>query len=87
MKTQNIIEQQQSLPPPPPSQFSQQHQHNNVNESIVGEGSRDLANEYSIKNSETVAMTGNDIEMKIKPNYLPEFKVEPPPAFQTAQNN
>lgn len=52
----------------------------------MGEGSRDLANEYSIKNSETVVMTGNDIEMKIKSSYLPEFKVEPPPEFQTAQN-
>lgn len=31
-------------------------------------------------------MTGNDIEMKIKSSYLPELKVEPPPAFQTAQN-
>lgn len=58
-----------------------------MNESSAGEGSRDLANEYSIKNSETVVMTGNDIEMKIKQSNPPELRVEPPPAFQNTQNN
>lgn len=81
LKTQIITQHQQQQSSP--SQSSQQQHHNNVNESIVGEGNRDLANEYSIKNSETVVMTGNDIEMKIKSSYLPEFKVEPPPAFQS----
>lgn len=75
---------QQQSPLPQPSQLSH---HNNVNELIVAEGSRDLANEYAINHSETVVMTGNDVEMKIKSNYLPEFKVEPPPAFKTTQNN
>lgn len=44
-------------------------------------GSRDAASEYSIVNSETVVMTGNDIEMKIKSSN-PEFRgIPPPPAF------
>ncbi|XP_031616456.1 probable serine/threonine-protein kinase DDB_G0291350 isoform X3 [Contarinia nasturtii] len=43
--------------------------------------SRDEA-EYAIANAETIVMTGNDVEMKIKTNYPPEFKgVPPPPAF------
>lgn len=88
LKTQsNTQQQQQQQQPQTQPQSSQQQHHNNVNETIAGEGCRDLANEYSIKNSETVVMTGNDIEMKIKPSHPPEFRVEPPPAFQNTNNN
>lgn len=49
---------------------------------ITSEGSRDETSEYSIANTETVVMTGNDIEMKIKNTYPPEFRgIPPPPAF------
>lgn len=48
----------------------------------VAEGNRDDTTEYSIANAETVVMTGNDIEMKIKGSYPPEFRgIPPPPAF------
>lgn len=49
---------------------------------ITSEGSRDATSDYSIANTETVVMTGNDLEMKIKTTYPPEFRgIPPPPAF------
>lgn len=56
-------------------------QPNNAIEVNTVEGSRDAASEYSIVNSETVVMTGNDVEMKIR-SINPEFRgIPPPPAF------
>lgn len=49
---------------------------------ITSEGGRDVTSDYSIANTETVVMTGNDVEMKIKASYPPEFRgIPPPPAF------
>lgn len=49
---------------------------------ITRDGSRDATSDYSIANTETVVMTGNDVEMKIRATYPPEFRgIPPPPAF------
>lgn len=58
-------------------------QHSTVTETVItGDGSRDAASAYSIANTETVVMSGNDIEMKIQKSYPPEFHgIPPPPAF------
>lgn len=50
----------------------------------AGETSQDLMNEYSLANSETVVMSGNDMQMKIKRNsFPPQFvDIPPPPAFR-----
>lgn len=49
---------------------------------IMNDGSRDATSDYSIANTETIIMTGNDVEMKIQATYPPEFHgIPPPPAF------
>lgn len=50
----------------------------------TGEECNDVADEYSIANTETVVMSGKDMEMKIKPNCKSDFKVTPPPGFRNA---
>lgn len=46
------------------------------------EGIHDESSDYSIANTETVVLAGNDVEMKIQRSYPPEFHgIPPPPAF------
>lgn len=53
----------------------------------VIEECRDAASEYSIANTETIIMTGNDVEMKITTTYPPEFHgIPPPPAFTNSND-
>lgn len=59
-------------------------QRTTVTETIINadEEGRDAASAYSIANTETIVMAGNDVEMKIQKSYPPEFRgIPPPPAF------
>lgn len=53
-------------------------------EAATSEGSRDLMTNYTIANSETVVISGNDSMMnKRSSSYPPQFKgIPPPPAFR-----